>query len=203
MLIDPGTYSYHAQKEWRDYFRGTAAHNTVRVDGLNQSVPGGSFLWLRHATAICLRFDIERECDVWEGMHDGYQRLTDPLIHYRSIVFQKTSNLIQVKDRLVCGNKHQVELFWHIAEKCSIEIDGNEVLIQNDGVVVRMVMPRSEWQPQCVVGQEKPPLGWVSRRFDEKTPAPCIVWSGEIMGSTELVTEIQVEFHRPMSPDKK
>ena len=32
-LIDPGTYAYHTQERWRNYFRGTSAHNTVRIDG--------------------------------------------------------------------------------------------------------------------------------------------------------------------------
>ena len=32
-LIDPGTYAYHTQERWRNYFRGTSAHNTVRLDG--------------------------------------------------------------------------------------------------------------------------------------------------------------------------
>ncbi|MGI9304294.1 MAG: heparinase II/III domain-containing protein, partial [Gammaproteobacteria bacterium] len=32
-LVDPGTYAYHTGRLWRDYFRGTAAHNTVMIDG--------------------------------------------------------------------------------------------------------------------------------------------------------------------------
>ena len=36
-----------------NYFRGTAAHNTLRVDGLDQSEPGGNFMWLRKARAGC------------------------------------------------------------------------------------------------------------------------------------------------------
>ena len=55
-LIDPGTYAYHTQGRWRQYFRCTAAHNTVRVDGLDQSVSGGNFMWLKKACADCRRW---------------------------------------------------------------------------------------------------------------------------------------------------
>src|SRR5262249_9207637 len=51
ILVDPGTYAYHRNRRWRDYFRGTSAHNTLRVDGREQSEPGGDFLWLSHARA--------------------------------------------------------------------------------------------------------------------------------------------------------
>ncbi|RYZ80180.1 MAG: alginate lyase family protein, partial [Proteobacteria bacterium] len=51
MLIDPGTFAYHTEKVWRDYFRGTSAHNTIRVDQLNQSQIGGNFMWLSKATS--------------------------------------------------------------------------------------------------------------------------------------------------------
>ena len=43
-LIDPGTYAYHTQGPWRQYFRGTAAHSTLRVDGKDQSQFGGNFI---------------------------------------------------------------------------------------------------------------------------------------------------------------
>jgi len=50
-LVDPGTYAYHSDHGWRDYFRGTSAHNTLQMDGCNQSEIGGPFLWLQHAHA--------------------------------------------------------------------------------------------------------------------------------------------------------
>src|SRR5260221_679250 len=52
-LVDPGTFAYHTKTEWRAYFRGTAAHNTLRVDARDQSQPGGNFMWLRKARARC------------------------------------------------------------------------------------------------------------------------------------------------------
>ncbi len=47
IFADPGTYCYHGEPEWRSYFRSTIAHNTVEVDGQNQSADGGAFLWLQ------------------------------------------------------------------------------------------------------------------------------------------------------------
>src|SRR4051812_17481360 len=52
-LVDAGTYAYHRQARWRRYFRGTAAHNTLRVDGLDQSRQFGNFFWVRKARAGC------------------------------------------------------------------------------------------------------------------------------------------------------
>ncbi len=49
VLADPGTYTYHAEPELRAYFRSTRAHNTLELDGLDQSVSGGPFLWTRQA----------------------------------------------------------------------------------------------------------------------------------------------------------
>ena len=49
VLADPGTYCYHGQPEWRSYFRSTLGHNTLELDGADQSTSGGPFLWTRHA----------------------------------------------------------------------------------------------------------------------------------------------------------
>ena len=49
VLADPGTYCYHGEREWRDYFRSTIGHNTLELLSQDQSVSGGPFLWTSHA----------------------------------------------------------------------------------------------------------------------------------------------------------
>jgi hypothetical protein len=192
ILADPGTYAYHCNRRWRDYFRGTSAHNTLRVDGQDQSVPGGNFLWLSHARARCERFEAGTVRDVFEGAHDGYLRLDDPVIHRRRIEFDKPAMRIAVSDVLECACEHLVELHWHLAESSTAVVAGRRVDIRCANVRVRIDCPPELGLPEIVAGREDPPLGWISRRYDEKTPAPTIVCRGRIQGRTSLVTVIAV-----------
>ena len=36
VLVDAGTYCYTSEAEWRNFFRGTAAHSTLMIDGRDQ-----------------------------------------------------------------------------------------------------------------------------------------------------------------------
>lgn len=192
VLVDPGTYAYHREKPWRDYFRGTSAHNTLRVDGEDQSVPGGNFMWLAHARAWCEHFETGAERDEFVGVHDGYLRLKDPVLHRRRIEFDKRNMLIEVRDALQCTGEHSVELHWHLAESCVAQVSGQAVEIGCANARMRVECPRELGVPKVVVGRDDPPLGWISRRLDEKTPSPVIVCAGRIAGGTRLVTVIKI-----------
>ena len=195
-LVDPGTYAYHGERRWRDYFRGTAAHNTVCVDGRDQSVAGGAFLWLRHARAWCVRFDSGEERDVFEGAHDGYRRLGDPVLHRRRIDFDKRRLRFEVEDTLECAAPHAVQLHWHLSEHCLARVAGRAVEIERDGMRLRIDCPPELEPPQLVAGREVPPLGWVSPRFDEKRPAMVAQCAGPIAGRTRLLTVLTVALDR-------
>jgi hypothetical protein len=88
-----------ARAKWRDYFRGTSAHNTVRIDGLDQSVSGGRFMWLKKASSIERMPQSPHEFD-FRGSHDGYQRLADPVRHLRSVRFDAATSTLTVRDEL-------------------------------------------------------------------------------------------------------
>ena len=85
VLADPGTYCYHGEPAWREWFRSTAAHNTVEISGVSQSESGGPFLWNTHALTSTLSCDVgEQPMQTWSAVHDGYLRLRTPTTHRRS-----------------------------------------------------------------------------------------------------------------------
>jgi hypothetical protein len=186
-LVDPGTYAYHTRGPWRQYFRGTAAHNTVRVDGESQSEPGGNFMWLRKASAGCAAWSCSEERDLFEGWQDGYRRLADPVMHRRRIVLDKASRRATIEDMLDAAGKHEIELFFHCAEDCSVEIVPGGFAITRGSKTVSLRLPNVGGpEVQVLRGSVDPIGGWVSRRFDEKQPAPTIVWRSRIAGPTAL-----------------
>jgi hypothetical protein len=192
ILIDPGTYAYHTKMKWRNYFRGTSAHNTIRIDDKNQSIIGGNFMWLKHANSVCEKWESTSEFDFFSGYHDGYTRLNDPVLHRRIVKYIKEINEFIIFDSLSCEQSHKVERFWHFSEKCDVEIIENTVVACNDRVRVTI----SPSEPTCTIdlckGNEDSPLGWVSRRYDFKVPTWTAVFTDTILKSTKLETTVKI-----------
>jgi hypothetical protein len=191
-LIDPGTYAYHTQERWRQYFRGTSAHNTVRIDGRDQSEQGGNFLWLEKARAGCGLWLSSGEKDSFEGWHDGYLRLDDPVKHRRLLELDKGARRLLIEDSLEMGEEHEVELFFHCSEHCRVDAVAEGFLIERDGFVLRLILPANGTSEICK-GSLSPVSGWVSRGFDRRQPTSTIAWRAKLSAPALLRTTIQIQ----------
>jgi hypothetical protein len=190
-FVDPGTFAYHTEAQWRSYFRGTAAHNTVRIDGIDQSEPGGKFMWLRKAKAACSRWITSLDEDFFEGWHDGYLGLPDPVMHRRSIKLDKRARRIVIDDTLQMDGEHLVELFFHCHEGCALKTAPPGFEITKGGRTINLRLPDLPGGEVSVLEASTNPIGgWISRRFDRKERAPTLVWSGRLSGRSVLRTEI-------------
>ena len=190
-LVDPGTYAYHTQPEWRAYFRGTAAHNTIRVDGRDQSQPGGNFMWLRKANARCTRWSPGAAHDVFEGWHDGYGALDDLVIHRRRITLDKAARYLLLEDALEMEGRHTVEIFMHCHEDCRVALDVNHARVSRGERRIEIVLPQVEAADVRVLrGSVDPCGGWISRAFDVKQPAATLAWRATLSGRVLLRTRI-------------
>jgi hypothetical protein len=115
LLIDPGTFAYVGDGGERDLFRGTAMHNTLRVDGENQSEPAGSFSWSRFAEPKIEHWIQGKSFDLLVASHDGYRRLPEPVTHRRSILSLR-NGIYLVRDTVEGEGRHRLEVSWHLAE---------------------------------------------------------------------------------------
>ena len=189
-LVDPGTFAYHTERAWRRYFRGTSAHNTVALDGEDQSLSAGPFLWLRHAAATVEEFVIAPDSQLLVASHDGYRRLADPVTHRRTWRYDTASATLTIDDELLCSGDHTAEIFWHFAPECQVVCERGRVLAERDGLAVEL--EGADTLALTLVRGRDPrqgggrPLGWVSSGFDLKSPATTAVFSGRIRGNTRL-----------------
>lgn len=108
ILLDPGTFTYVAEPEWRDRFRGTAAHNTVMIDGASQAEPAGPFRWRQIPQTQIVTWTegeafvyLEAEC---------FSRL---IRHSRHIIWVPHSACFAVLDRVEGPGTHRIEQRWH------------------------------------------------------------------------------------------
>lgn len=185
-LVDPGTYSYWQDQKWRDYFRGTSSHNTVRIDGLDQSVPGGRFMWLRKAHSSIERMPASPHEFDFRGSHDGYGRLPDPVLHVRSVRFDGATNTLTVRDEVSAKKQHKVETFWHFAPGLDVRLTSQGLSVRGKRFVLQMQASGEDLHLELVRGAENPPLGWYSATYESKQPC-------EVLRITNVSSAVPIE----------
>jgi hypothetical protein len=200
ILLDPGTYSYNPPPPWADHFVGTAAHNTVTVDGRNQMRRGSRFMWLGWTRSRLRRFeDCEGE-GIFEGEHLGYH----PVVHRRKIVLQ--DDLYIVLDELEGdGEEHTFRLHWLVNDLAlDTFADGARIHFPEADlpplrlVVIASAAVQSDW----VRADEKEPRGWQSLYYGERTPAwsfACTSQGSGVRFATVLGAEEKVRQMQPLT----
>lgn len=174
ILIDPGTYTYVANNSYRNYFRSTVGHNTVEVDGKDQSVMAGPFLWSMHAVPCVEEWVSDSYRDRLVARHNGYQRLKDPVIHRRNIELDKSKAKIYIIDEIHAYGSHVVRIGFHLASKCQVNrLDESRYQIRNEHTMVLLEMDANT-TVELVYGNVNPMGGWVSYRYDQIVPTYSI-----------------------------
>ena len=113
LIVDPGSYVYTSDGEARNRFRGTASHNTLMIDGVEQNElrPDWLFRLFETSHAESVSFADSGGVVEYVGRHHGYERLQQPVTHERTFRFTKESGRLVIIDRLTGRGRH--ELRWH------------------------------------------------------------------------------------------
>jgi hypothetical protein len=192
ILADPGTYCYHGQPEWRAYFRSTLAHNTLELDGRDQSGTGGPFMWTRHARTRVLAADLPAHGGTarWSAEHDGYLHGVTPAVHRRTV--ELNGRGLRVVDSVHSQGSHRARLAFHLGPAVTAVLDGHTARLTWTGAgggergAALELPPDLSWSAHR--GEEHPPLGWYSPGFGRRVPATTLVGAGTVSGAGVLTT---------------
>jgi uncharacterized heparinase superfamily protein len=165
VIIDSGCYGYE-DGTMRQYNRGNVGHNTVTIDGENQSEVWGSHRCARRAKPIYARLNARDNALVFEGAHDGYQRLKGRPIHHRKVVWKE--GRIDIEDSIDGTGQHDIELRLHINPDLMVSVAGGEVAIRDGETVIA----RIHSFPNGSVTTEQ---GWYCPEFGKKLPCDVLV----------------------------
>jgi hypothetical protein len=112
ILIDPGTFTYVGDPVTRDWFRGSSAHNTIRIDQRDQAVPAGPFRWTDQPLVRITdwRSDMQEDFLAAECVYGGFT-------HRRSFFFHKPGRLVIEDEVSGPPGEHLIEQFWHLGSE--------------------------------------------------------------------------------------
>jgi hypothetical protein len=194
VFIDSGTYTYHTEPEWRNYFIGTLAHNTVRINKKNQAVSGGPTLWIRHYNTFLTDLEMSEDRDRVKAYHDGYSN--DNTKHIREITFDRLINEIQIVDtvELKKNIQTQVEIPFHLHPGLMIDNpDRNLYRISKTNSRMTEFYIDGKLEPVILKGQTEPQiLGWYSESFLKKEPTNVIYCKTQIECTTTFKFIIKI-----------
>jgi hypothetical protein len=139
ILIDPGTYTYAAAE--RNWFRGSAAHNTIRIDGLDQATAVNPFRWTDQPT-VSIR---EWASAGGEDFLDA-ECVSRGITHRRRVRFVKPDLLLIVDEIAGPRDEHDLEQFWHIG---SLENRDRISLVDEPEVIESWRSPAYGAKIQC------------------------------------------------------
>ncbi len=181
LIVDPGRYTYHeGTPNWRHWFKGTAAHNTVCVDGLDQTPyrPGKPKGKLAEAQFIermtAPRFDLLCGRAISPSYEAGHKRF----------VFFIADEYWVIVDQLRGERPHNFDLRFHLAPEAM-----NHTVIKNEVENSVVVAPGIAL---VLAAAAKPRLepGWFAPQYGQKLPAPVVSVQVDAVASTNFFTVV-------------
>ncbi|MCC6537723.1 MAG: alginate lyase family protein [Bryobacterales bacterium] len=175
LVVDPGRYTYDESggANWRVAFRSTAAHNTVTVDGRNQT------RYEFHKRKFKVRGPEPGYQLLGFGSRDGYdfvrgraESFEYDVVHEREIRFSRGGTYLVVLDELDSTSPHVYEQTFQLAP----------------GAQRYLTVTQRAPGAWCTIS-----AGWVSPEYGVKQPAPVIKYR---LNGTSVRFETHLELHR-------
>ncbi|MDY7394194.1 alginate lyase family protein [Aureibaculum sp. 2210JD6-5] len=114
ILRDSGTYKYNTTKEYSSYFNGTGGHNTVSLDGTDQMLKGGRFIWFYWIKNAKAKLTKSKEEFVFQGQINAFKYIGKNIVHKREVVKLEKSCAWEIFDTFENVLNKEIIQYWHI-----------------------------------------------------------------------------------------
>ena len=141
-VTDTGVYHYRESPE-RTYSRSTAGHNTIEIDGEDQSEVWKSFRVGRRAKILKHDREEIEGVQILRGAHDGYERLERGLIHERALILAPA--WLAVIDWLHGSGIHRYRSFLHLHPSVEMRVATERIHLRRGAhdVILHSLGPES------------------------------------------------------------
>jgi len=178
VIVDSGVCEY-APGPWRDYCRSTRAHNTVQVDGQDQSEVWGSFRLGRRAHPAGVCWQASGRSATVSAAHTGYRRLPGGVVHRRTVSYDGRE--YRIVDEVTGTGSHRVESFLHFHPDTTIRMEAGGLTAESQGVRLRITFDReakTHLRPASEASGDQL-QGWYCPGFGVCRPNPVVTLSRE------------------------
>jgi len=132
VLMDSGTYKYNTIDSDIKWFMGSDGHNIAQMDGYDQMLKGGRFIWFYWSQSNSLSYHKDGDSIIIEGEIYAFQYLNRKCIVRRKIILFPKNRMINVRDEIL--NFAKFGLFhqnWHY--KLGIRIKSPHAITEGSG----------------------------------------------------------------------
>lgn len=201
-LVDPGTYTYHTDPIWRNYFVSTRAHNTVCIDGENQAFQAGPLLWLRHYKTTVLRACSTYLFDELVATHNGYDRLQ--CHHQRTFRFDRQNEVLYIEDLVDNTGKQSriIEVMFHLSPEITASaIPVNQIRLQHHLTSRQLLLTVDPRLTAMLIAAAMEPvmLGWYSGGFYHKQASQTVRTYLTLAAGQQVVLSHQITVQKNSS----
>ncbi len=183
LFVNSGTSTYEWGPE-RARQRGSAAHNTLVIDGLDSSEVWAVFRVARRARVSRRRTDFGGPQFLISARHDGYKRVPGAVLHERT--WRLGDGGLEILDRVSGRGRHRVELFFHLHPGVEIHEDGGVIHLAWSGSGTKIAILHLDAAVQMSVENSTYHPG-----FGRAIRSRCIVCRTEVELPCLLTTRIE------------
>ncbi len=170
LVVDAGTFLYNGPPEWRHYFRSTAAHNTLRIDGSEQSRPLDTFRWAEPLRTK--RYSADNGGG-WRLFHGSVK--WGSMLHQRFIIHLVNQGLI-IMDSVDGSGDHILEWALHFDPDWDVRQTAPSQFTaawEDKGIEICFIH-RTAATHSVVSGSTEPMAGWYSRYYGYRIPTATL-----------------------------